>query len=282
MTGQPLVRLPPLMPASRPFFAAEHPLPFAHRGGATLWPENTLEAFRGALELGCTYLETDIHRTRDGELVVFHDQRLERTTDGFGRVRDHTLAELRRLDAGYRFSPDGESHPFRGKGLSIPTLAEVFALSPSVRVNVEMKQGGVGLPEALLAAVDRGGWQERILVASADDRLGGELRRLARGRVATSASVREALAFWLALRAGITRVLPIGYDALQVPVRHAGLPVVDERFVRAAHRRGLEVHVWTVDEPDEMRRLLALGVDGLMSDRPDLLMDVVRERRSRD
>src|SRR5215208_4261700 len=95
------------------------PLAFAHRGGARLWPENTLVAFRGAIELGITHLETDVHRTRDGEIVVFHDARLERTTNGRGLIRDHTLAELEKLDAGYHFTPDGKSHPFRNRGVKI-------------------------------------------------------------------------------------------------------------------------------------------------------------------
>lgn len=264
------------MPRNRKYFAGEHPLAFAHRGGAGLWPENTLVAFQGAIELGITHLETDVHLTRDGELVVFHDARLERTTDGHGFLRDHDLADLLRLDAGYRFSPDGRTHPWRGKGIRIPRLSELVELDPHIRINVEMKQHGVGLPEALWSFVDDRGLADRFLVAAADHRLARQLRELARGRVATSASVREGLAFWLALKTPGWRVLPVGYDALQVPARYRGLTVVTRRFVEVAHARGLEVHVWTIDEPGEMRRLLGLGVDGLMSDRPDRLLECVR------
>lgn len=268
------------MPESRPFLAGARPLTFAHRGGAALWPENTLLAFDGALRLGCRYLETDVHRTRDGQLVAFHDARLERTTNGNGLIRDASLAELERLDAGYRFTPDGRSYPWRGQGLTVPLLSRVFELDPEVRVNVELKQSGVGLPRALWELIERRGLHDRILVASADAALGDEFRRLSFGRVATSACVREAVAFWLAVRARAWRFTKPRYEALQVPVTHEGLTVVTPAFVRAAHARGLQVHVWTVDDPDEMRRLLALGVDGLMSDRPDLLMSVVRDRPS--
>lgn len=268
------------MVAPRAFLSGDTPLAFAHRGGAALWPENTLEAFRGAIGLGCPYLETDVHRTRDGHLVIFHDARLERTTNGAGLVRDCSLAELRRLDAGYRFSPDGRTHPWRGQGLTIPLLTEAFDLDPNVRINVEMKQAGVGLPRALWELIEQHTLHDRILVASADVALGEELRAIARGRVATSASVREALAFWAAVRTGMWRFVKMRYDALQVPTQQSGLTVVTDAFVRAAHARGVQVHVWTVDAPDEMRRLLALGVDGLMSDRPDLLMKVVREARA--
>ncbi len=267
------------MPRPRPFLDGPRPLCFAHRGGAALWPENTLPALRGAVELGCSYLETDVHLTRDGHLVVFHDARLERTTNGYGFLRDFTLSELERLDAGYWYSPDGKSRPWRGKGARIPLLSDVFALDPKLRVNVEMKQSGVGLPRALWDFIEEHGIHDRILVASAEAPLGRELRELARGRVATSACAREVTELWAAARVGLDRLVPVHYDALQVPPCYYALEVVTPRFMRAAHARGLQVHVWTIDDPDEMRRLLALGVDGLMSDRPDVLLDVVAGRR---
>src|SRR5262245_53712844 len=125
------------------------PLAFAHRGGAALWPENTLVAFEGALRFGITHIETDVHRTRDGEIVVFHDKRLERTTNGHGLIKDHSLSELERLDAGHHFSPEGRGHPWRGKGVRIPTLAALVELDPKLRFNIEMKERGVDLPRAL-------------------------------------------------------------------------------------------------------------------------------------
>ncbi|GMV17821.1 MAG: glycerophosphodiester phosphodiesterase [Myxococcales bacterium] len=265
------------MPRPKPFLDGPRPLCFAHRGGAKLWPENTLPALGGAVGLGFRYLETDVHLTRDGHLVVFHDERLERTTDGYGLLRDFTLSELERLDAGYWYSPDGKSRPWRGKGVRIPLLREVFELSPTLRVNVELKQAGVGLPRALWDFIEAHGIHDRILVASAEAALGREFRALARGTVATSASAREVLELWAATRVGLDRVVPIAYDALQVPPFYYSLPVVTPRFVRAAHARGLQIHVWTIDDPLEMRRLLALGVDGLMSDRPDLLLAVMQE-----
>ena len=262
-----------------PALSGPLPLTFAHRGGAGLWPENTLEAFRGAIELGCSHLETDVRMTRDGELVVFHDESLERTTDGHGRVAAHTLAQLRRLDAGYRFSPDGKSFPRRGQGLVIPTLAEVVALSPSVRFNVEIKERGpFDLPRALLAFIERHGLADRIVVAAERHELMREFRRLGQGRIATSASRRECLHFWLASRLGLTGFLRLPYQALQIPVRAGNLTVVTPALLDAAHREGIAVHVWTIDERAEMLRLLDLGVDGLMSDHPDRLRQVVLER----
>lgn len=260
----------------RPYLSPPAPVGFAHRGGAKLWPENTLLAFRGAIELGIRFIETDVHLTRDGEIVVFHDHRLERTTNGRGLVKDHTLAELRRLDAGYRFSPDGgTTHPWRDRDVRIPTLAEALALHPDVRLNLEIKERAAGLPEALWRFIECERAHDRVLVAAFEDALVRELRRLSRGSVATSAGQRETIAFWLAARAGLSRLLPIGYDALQVPARQGGLTVVDRSFVDAAHARGLAVHVWTIDAPAEMRRLIALGVDAIMSDRPDLLLETL-------
>jgi glycerophosphoryl diester phosphodiesterase len=261
-----------------PALSGPLPLTFAHRGGAGLWPENTLEAFRGAIELGCTHVETDVRMTRDGEIVVFHDETLERTTNGSGRVSAHTLSQLQRLDAGYRFSPDGKSFPRRGQGLRIPTLAEVVALSDEVRFNVEIKERGpFDLPRALLRFIEQQGIAERIVVAAERHELMREFRRHAQRRIATSASRRECLQFWFASRLRLTAFLRLPYQALQIPVRAGKLTVVTPQLLDAAHREGLAVHVWTIDERAEMLRLLDLGVDGLMSDHPDRLRQVVVE-----
>lgn len=256
---------------TRPFLQ-NGPLMFAHRGGSRLWPENTLVAFRGALATGCRYLETDLHATRDGVLVVHHDERIDRTTNGAGFIRDHTFAELRRLDAAYRFSLDGTHYPYRDKGITIPTFAEVVGLGPDVRINVEIKQRRPDVVRSFWDYIESSGLQDRVLVAAAYDPLVKAFRRVSAGRVATSAGQLEVLAFWAAVRLGLTARMTVSYDALQVPVKSGPLTVVDEPFVQAAHRKSLHVHVWTIDDPAEMKRLLRLGVDGLMSDRPDLLM----------
>ena len=265
----------------RPFLHdCERPLAFAHRGGAALFPENTLEAFEGAQRLGCLYLETDVHMTADGAIVVLHDDALERTTNGRGLVRASTFAELEQLDAGFHFSLDGVSFPWRGQGVRITRFEELVTRLPGARFNVELKQAEPSIVGPFWQLVQRLELHDRVLVAAARDELVREFRRLSRGRVATSAGENETRRFFVASRVGATRLLRIDYDALQVPPRHGDVTVVDRRFVKAAHARGLDVHVWTIDDPAEMRGLLALGVDGLMSDRPDLLMDVVRDARA--
>ena len=255
------------------------PVAFAHRGGAALWPENTLAAFRGAVELGFRYIETDLHQTRDGAIVCFHDETLMRTTDGVGRVKDLTLAELSRLDAGHRFTRDGVTFPFRGQGLSVPTLEEALALHPELKLNVEIKQREPAMEAALWEAIDRLGARERLLVAAEHDPL---VHRFVALRpddwMPTSPGSRGVLRFWLGVRTGAHRLDRYPFDALQVPVSFRGLTVVDRRFVEAAHAHGLHVHVWTIDDPAEMHRLLDLGVDGVMTDRPDRLAAVFEAR----
>ena len=262
---------------SRSYFQTEGVACFAHRGGAAHWPENTLVAFRGGLAAGCPWIETDVHMTRDGHIVCFHDHDLERTTDGRGKIWELTLDELRRLDAGHNFTTDGLSFPFRGQGITVPTLEEVLALDPAVRVNLEIKQHRPAMVERLWERIEALGCHDRVLIASEDARLSFKFRTLAHGRVATSAGRGEIFAFWLAARAGVSHRVPLNYDAFQVPVSFQGLEVVTPQFVRAAHRRGLQVHVWTIDDLAEMRWLIEIGVDGIMTDEPKRLATLVRE-----
>jgi glycerophosphoryl diester phosphodiesterase len=250
---------------------------FAHRGGAACWPENTLVAFRGGLDSGCMWIETDVHMTRDGHVVCFHDAALDRTTNGRGRIRDFDLAELRRFDAGDRFTPDGRGYPFRGQGITIPTLEEVAALEPTAFINLEIKQAQPPMAHALWRSIEALGLHDRVLVASADTTLVRAFRKPARGTVPSSAGRAEIFAFWLAARAGQTSLLPIEYDALQVPVRSGPLEIVNRSFVEAAHARGLAVHVWTIDDAALMRSLIELGVDGIMTDQPRRLAELARE-----
>jgi glycerophosphoryl diester phosphodiesterase len=258
----------------RPFLDADLPLLFAHRGGAKLWPENTLLAFQNALSLGVIFWETDVHATRDGTLVVHHDERVDRTTNGSGAICDMRYAELVDLDAGFWFKDESGGYPYRGSGLKIPTLSELIDLSPVTRLNVEIKPRGRRVARKLWELIEHRGIHDRILVAADRDRSVKRFRRYSAERVATSASRREALQFWLAVRSHMDRFIPVAFDALQVPPSYHGLTVVDRAFVRAAHRHGVQVHVWTLDDPSEIRRMLNLGVDGIMSDRPDRLANV--------
>ena len=265
------------MTVLRPYFVAPRPYGFAHRGGVAVAPENTLVAFKRAIDAGFHHLETDVHLTRDGELVTLHDPTLERTTDGVGLVRGLTLAEVRRLDAGHRFTSDGATFPFRGMGVRIPTLEEVLALDPEVRVNIEIKERDPAALRAVWGFIQHHRVYDRVLVASEHAPVVKAFRELSRGRVATSAGSGEILRFWLATRLRLGPRRRPAFDALQVPARHGPLTVVDPAFVANAHRHGLQVHVWTINDEAEMRRLLALGVDAVMSDYPERLAAVLED-----
>jgi glycerophosphoryl diester phosphodiesterase len=260
----------------KPFFSHEHPIAMAHRGSRILWPENTMAAFQGAVDLGFRYLETDVHATADGVLVCFHDDALGRTTDATGMVWHRTFAELSRIDAGFRHDPLG-GFPFRANGVTVPTLEEVVTTFPDAMFTLDLKQSGV---EVLLAEmVDRLQLHDRVIVGSFKDRRIARFRRLAGPAVATSSGPYETRAIWMAARLG--RSLRTRADALQVPVSYGRTKVVDAKLIHAAHESGKQVHVWTVNEPDEMRYLLDLGVDALISDRPDVLPQVLRDHLGR-
>lgn len=266
-----------------PFFDLPTPLVIGHRGAAGERPENTLASFAHALDQGAAVLETDVHASRDGHVVISHDPDVARTTDGCGDVAELDLGALRALDAGYRFSPDGgASHPFRGRGLRIPTLREAFEAFPEARFNIELKRADPRLVEGTLDAVEAAGRAGRTLLAAADDGAMAMLRgRLgARGLpVAMGASTGDVVGFVRAARGEAEP--PPEPMALQIPPDFGGRPLVTRELVDFAHGRGVQVHVWTVNEPDAMHALLDLGVDGIVSDWPARLREVVEARRRR-
>lgn len=232
-----------------------------------------MPAFQGAVELGYRFLETDLHATRDGVLVTIHDGTVDRTTDGHGKVSGFSLAELQRLDAGYAFEKDGD-HPHRGTGVYVPTLEEVMAEFPDTVVTLDLKADH--LEPILARLLERRGWRDRVIVGSFSDRRLRRFRREAGGAVATSAGRVETLRCWTSARRGRVPATPA--DALQVPATAGLLTLVDRKMVAAAHAALKQVHVWTINEPAEMHRLLDLGVDGLITDRPDLLNEVLAAR----
>ena len=255
------------------------PVNLAHRGASALAPENTMEAFRLAVESGAGGLELDVHLTRDGYVVVIHDPTLDRTTDGTGTVAVMTLDELSETDAGYNFSPDHENtFPYRGLGLRIPTLAEVLREVPGVAVNIDMKADNPAIEAAVLEVLRQADAEGRALVVSSRRSAVGRFRRISGRRVSTGASRWETGIFYLFSNLRLERFLRPAYDALQVPLSYRGLPLVTRRFVQAAHAVGVRVDAWTINETAEMRRLLDLNVDVIMTDRPGTLADVLEHR----
>ncbi|HVF31456.1 MAG TPA: glycerophosphodiester phosphodiesterase [Acidimicrobiales bacterium] len=237
----------------------EGPIPFAHRGGASDCPENTMRAFENAVELGYRYVETDVHTTSDGVLVAFHDDHLDRVTDKRGKICD--------LD----WSVVGKA---RVAGEGIPLLEDILTAWPDVMVNIDPKHDESVAP--LVEVLDRCKAHDRVCVAAFSDRRLARFRALTGGRVCTAIGPRDIAR----LRAGSFGI-PCGSFAAactQVPIRHGRWLVTDPRYVAAAHKAGLPVHVWTIDDPAEMERLLDMGVDGIMTDRPAVLKDVLGRR----
>ncbi|HEX5840902.1 MAG TPA: glycerophosphodiester phosphodiesterase [Pseudomonas sp.] len=265
-------------PASQPPVLAalgERPLVIAHRGGKGLWPENSLFAFQRASDLGVDMLEMDLQLSSDGELVVIHDRTLERTTNGQGAVAAHSLAQLQALDAGYRWSADGgQSHPYRGQGVRIPSFAEVLAAFPAQAKVIEIKVPDVGMEAQLCAALKAHQQLDKVLVGSFYDRSLQLFREQCPG-VATSAgptSVRLLVALnWL----GLGNLLSPSYQALQIPEQHDGLLIASPRMLKTAAQRGLNVQLWTINEQPRMRRLLDLGAHALITDYPDRALQVL-------
>ncbi len=260
----------------KPYLTLPAPWLVAHRGGSLLAPENTLAAFDRAATLGADAIETDVRLSSDGVVMVFHDEDTARITGVPGTIEGRTAAELTALDAGFAFTPDGgRSFPHRGRGVAIPTFADALARYPSMRFNVDAKSDDPRLAEALAAVIAAAGAEDRVCGGSFSDaqaeRLGALLPRCARYLPEQAATCHV-----LAAKTGqADAACPGGYDLADLPHRLDALVVVDAPVLAWFHARGIPVHVWTVDDEAEMRALLALGVDGIVTDRPDLLRRVL-------
>ncbi|MFK0118161.1 glycerophosphodiester phosphodiesterase [Streptomyces sp. NPDC090994] len=248
-------------PIRHPYLDHPGPIAFAHRGGAADGLENTLRQFRRAVETGYRYIETDVHATRDGKLVAFHDATLDRVTDGTGRIAGLPWSEV--------------SHARVAGSEPLPLFEELLETFPEVRWNVDVKAEPALLP--FLNLVGRTNSWDRVCLGSFSEARVARAQRLAGPRLATSYGTRGVLGLRLCSW-GVPGAPRRPAVAAQVPEAQSGIPVADHRFVRAAHARGLQVHVWTVNEPERMHRLLDLGVDGIMTDHIDILRKVMEDR----
>jgi len=262
----------------RPYKAyvqTSRPLVMAHQGGADLAPSNTMAAFRNAAQMGVDVLELDVHTTKDGVVVVIHDATVDRTTNGTGRVHDLAWSDLQKLDAGYQFSTDnGQTFPFRGQGVTIPTLQEVLAAFPTLRINIEIKQADPPMEQAVADLIQQAGAQERVLVVASNSDVIERFRALM-PEVATGASESEVRGFFYAQTLRVSAFYRPTADALQVPENFGNIQVLSPHFVQAAHARDVAVHAWTINDVESMRRLLDMGIDGIITDRPDLALEVL-------
>ncbi len=278
----------PVKKAAPPlFFQQENgrPLVIAHQGGKLLAPGNTIEAFGHAVDLGVDVIETDIHITKDGHLVTIHDPTVDATTDGSGYVKDYTLKELQRLDAAYHFQDLKGTFSYRGKNVYVPTLEEVFQRFPNTKVNIEIKDDNPQdrieeIIQKLLKLVAEYNMEDKVLIASFDQNIINLVETYSQGTVATQGGRQEAKKFVILQKLFLRNLYQSKVDAFQLPLQEGDFDLTQPILINGAHRIGLYVHYWTINDKDTMERLVRNGADGVITDRPDLLLEVVNNKES--
>jgi glycerophosphoryl diester phosphodiesterase len=266
---------------SKPYYENIHrPLVIAHQGGDGIWPGDTLYAFEKAVEIGADVLEMDAHITRDGAIVLMHDEEVDRTTDGTGLIENMTLDELKQLDAAYQWSNDGsKTFPYRGQGVQVPTLEELFQKFPQMRYVIEIKLTQNPIDQPLCDLIRRYDMQEKVMVASFHDEAMQNFREIC-PEIATSASRTEVRNFVLLGKVFLSGFIAPKYQSIQPPYdpkESLNIPIMTERFIREAHTKNIKVEPWTVDDPELMKQYIEWGVNGIMTDRPDLMIEVLQE-----
>lgn len=250
----------------------------AHRGDSLYFPENTLPAFKSAAELGVDCIETDVHLTSDGICVIWHDDTMERITGDNGLISNKSYEELSALDAGYLFSGDnGRTFPFRGKGVTIATLDEILKALPDMRFNVDLKDNNIELVNEFARVVRKNNAEKRVLGASFHNRIIKTLRKTI-PEIATSFSETEMRKVIILDKIGMLRFHGnFSADAAQIPEYNNNTKIVTKSLIRNFHKKGVMVHVWTVNRKSDMLRFYKMGVDAVMTDNPRLLLETMKD-----
>ena len=264
---------------NNPFLSPSRPLVMAHRGDQTVSPEHSLLALKNASLLEIDYIETDIRITKDHELILFHDSTLDRTTNAKGRIINYTLDQLKNeIDVGYRFTLDnGKTFPCRGKDWRVVTLKEAFQIFPDMRFNLDIKNTEPKTPSLLAELITEFSRENSVIVGSFHHDQIIRFRKLL-PNIPTAASPTEVRNFLLRHKIRVNRLITPKYLVLQVPVHYNGSRVVTSGFVNDAHSRNIAVHVWTINDRPTMEWLLELGVDGIFTDDPWLLLEALQEK----
>jgi glycerophosphoryl diester phosphodiesterase len=269
----------PKAPAANYYATAPKALVIAHQGGDGVWPGDTMFAFEKAVEIGSDVLEMDAHITQDSRIVLMHDETVDHTTDGTGLIEDMSLDELKRLDAGYDWSTDdGVTFPFRGQGIQVPTLDEVFQKFPQLRYVIEIKLTQNPIDKPLCDLIRQYQMQDKVLVASFHDVAMKNFRSTC-PEVATSASRTEVRNYVLLSKAFLWGFYFPKFQTIQPPWNpedSLGIQIMTARFIRESHAKNIRVEPWTVNDPQLMKLDIDWGVDGIITDRPDLMVDVLR------
>lgn len=258
------------------------PLPrvVAHRGDSANYPENTIEAFKSANRLGVDVIETDVHLTKDNQIVIWHDDTLERNTDGKGRIEDHTLEELKKYDAGYTFTKDGgKTFPFRGKGVRLMTLEEALTELPEQRYNVDLKTDAPVIADYFKETIKRCKAEKRVCVASFHLNNLKRIRKIA-PEIQSSLTTGEVVPKVLFKTFYPNRETKMRL-VFQVPRKAGPIKVITPSFIKKWHKKNAVIMVWTINERDEMKELYEMGVDTVMTDHPEILIEVAKELKIR-
>ncbi len=272
--------LMPDAPTRAYYSGVQHPLVIAHQGGDGVWPGDTVFAYENAVKIGADVLEMDAHITKDGQIVLMHDEQVDRTTDGTGLIEDLTLEQLKQLDAAYQWSnDDGKTFPYRGQGIQVPTLEELLQKFPQMRYVIEIKLTQNPIDKPLCDLIRKRDMQDKVVIASFHDEAMQNFRRTC-PEVATSASRGEVTTFVILGKVFLSGLILPEYQSIQPPYDPAeskNIPIMTKRFIREAHAKNIAVEPWTVDDPTLMKQYIEWGVDGIMTDRPDLMMQVLKE-----
>ena len=268
----------PKAPESQYYVGVTRPLVIAHQGGDGLWAGNTMYAFDKAVEIGADVLEMDAHITKDGEIILMHDESVDRTTDGTGLIEELTLAEIQQLDAAYKWTNDeGQTFPFRGQGIQVPTLNGLFEKYPDMRYLIEIKLTKNPIDKPFCNLIRAYNMQDKVIVASFHDQAMNGFRETC-PEIATSASRTEVRNFVLLGKVFLSGFVVPRYQSIQPPYdpsESLGIPIMTERFLREAHAKNIRVEPWTVNDPELMKQYIEWGVDGIITDRPDLMVEIL-------
>jgi glycerophosphoryl diester phosphodiesterase len=263
---------------NNPLISKKRPLIMAHRGNQTSAPENTLPALQNAVNLKIDVIETDIHITKDKEIVLFHDDKLDRTTNLKGFIIDFNLGELKEADLGYHFSLDsGKTFPFRGKGLCVISLREAFEEFPNIKFNLDIKNTEPEVPKFLAKLITKYNRTQSVIVGSFHHNQIQRFRKLL-PTAATSASPPEVKKFLIFNKLRIAKILIPQYLAFQVPIIHNDTKIITNNFVKKAHAKNIAVHVWTINNRDDMEWLIDINIDGIFTDKPEILIELLKLR----
>ena len=269
----------PKTPLTQYYASAPQTLVIAHQGGDGVWPGDTLFAYEKSVELGADVLEMDAHITKDGQIVLMHDEMVDRTTNSTGLIEDMTLGELKKLDAAYQWSnDDGKTFPYRGQAIQVPTLEEVFQKFPQMRYVIEIKLTENPIDKPLCDLIRKYNMQNKALIGSFHDVAMKNFRATC-PEVATSAARNEVRNYVLLGKAFLWGFIAPKYQTIQPPYdpeESLGITIMTERFIRESHAKNIRVETWTVNDPELMKQYIEWGVDGIITDRPDLMLDVLK------